>query len=171
MFSGTFTPSRWMAEESVALMSRLMVSPNSYCLGGAAGFDAGGQVARIMAAKAGFAQRAQQILQRLEAKKVETFVSDFKLHFTLGLTGLAASAGLTRWIRRLVHGDVIFLLHTFNEFIDQLIHGAVHLHLFQTFAHFLVEKITGLKRLLNGLTKRLERVFIHLLELIRRTGF
>src|SRR6266404_4151667 len=40
-------------------------------LGGPAGFDSGGQVARVMAAKAGAAQRSQQVAQRLEAQEVQ----------------------------------------------------------------------------------------------------
>src|SRR5208283_4691440 len=39
-------------------------------LGSPAGFNSSGQIARVVASKAGFAERAEQITQRLEAKKV-----------------------------------------------------------------------------------------------------
>ena len=44
----------------------------------AAGFDAGGQFARVVPAEAALAQRAQQILERPEAQKVDGLVGDFE---------------------------------------------------------------------------------------------
>ncbi len=55
------------------------MSPNSYCLRRPGGFDAGGEIARIVAAEAGLAQRAEQILQGFEAEKVERLVGDLEL--------------------------------------------------------------------------------------------
>jgi hypothetical protein len=44
----------------------------------AAGFDAGGEVARVVASEAGFAERAEQIAQGFEAEEVEALVGDFE---------------------------------------------------------------------------------------------
>ena len=55
------------------------MSPNSYCLDDAGGLDAGSEIARVMAAEARFAERAEQILKRFEAKKVERLIGDFEL--------------------------------------------------------------------------------------------
>ncbi len=49
----------------------------------AAGFDAGRQIARIVAAEAALAERAQQVLERLEAEKIDGLVGDFKSRFVL----------------------------------------------------------------------------------------
>src|SRR6266496_827599 len=38
---------------------------------GAAGFDAGGHIARVVSPKAGFSERAEQVTQSLEAEEVE----------------------------------------------------------------------------------------------------
>ena len=45
----------------------------------AAGFDAGGQVARVVPAGAALAERAEQIAQRAVAEKIERLVGDLEL--------------------------------------------------------------------------------------------
>ena len=84
------------------------MSPNSYSLRRAAGFDSGGQVARVVRAEARLAQRAQQILQRLEAQEIDALVGDLDLHASLAL---APAAALLR-----LGVDVAF--------VDQLLHQA-----------------------------------------------
>ena len=59
------------------------MSPNSYCLAAAAGFDARGQIARVVRPETRFAERAQQILQRLEAQEIEGLIGDFEVHLRL----------------------------------------------------------------------------------------
>src|SRR5262249_50061526 len=88
--------------------------------GDAAGFDTGGEVARIVAAKAAAAERAEKILQSFEAEKVDGFVGDFEAD--LGLIAVhrladgAARCGLIRWrdLRRLLWIDETFLRHAFD---------------------------------------------------------
>ena len=46
-------------------------------------------MARVVAAEAGFAERAQQIAQRLEAQKIEALVGDFEADFALHVADLA----------------------------------------------------------------------------------
>ncbi len=82
------------ARTASALTSRFSVSPNSYCFDAAAGFDAGRQIARIVRAEAGFAQRSEQILQRLEAQKVEGLVGDLDLDLADRRLPVAARSGL-----------------------------------------------------------------------------
>src|SRR5208283_2353361 len=91
-------------------------------LGCAAGLDSRGQVAGVMAAEAGLAQRSHQIAQRAEAKKVESFVGNFKSRLRLRLADLTAGGGAARRIVRLVNADVVLLLHALDELLDQLLH-------------------------------------------------
>ena len=83
------TPSRRTAENSVALMSRFMRVAEFILLRRTGGFDAGGQIARVVPAEARFSQRAQKILQRFETEKIERFVGDLEAR-----AGLPASAAL-----------------------------------------------------------------------------
>ncbi len=124
MFSGSVSPSRWIALDSVAVMSRFERVAELVGLRRAAGFDAGGQIARVVPSKARFAQRSQQIAQRLEAQEVETLVGDFELGL-LRLAGLSADARLPRGIVRLIDGNVIFLLHALDELFDQFVELAI----------------------------------------------
>ena len=57
----------------------------------AAGFDAGGQFARVVAAEAALAERAEQVLQRAEAQEVDGLVGDFEARLILRIA-LAAHA-------------------------------------------------------------------------------
>src|SRR5947207_6511540 len=102
-----------------------------------------------MPPKARFAERAQQVAQRLEAEEVETLVSNFKLGL-LRLASLAANARLPRGIVRLVNRNVIFLLHALDEFLDKLIELPVRDHLFNLLAQVLVEHLPVHQRLLDG---------------------
>src|ERR1035441_9668714 len=74
------------------------------------GLDARRQITRVMPPKTRFAERPQQIAQRLEAEEVETLVGNFKLSL-LTFSGLPTSAGRSRLVRWLVDRDVVFLLH------------------------------------------------------------
>ncbi len=51
--------------------------------GDAAGFDSGGQFARVVAAEAALAERAEQILQRAESQEVDGLVGDFEARLIL----------------------------------------------------------------------------------------
>ena len=134
--------------------------------GCAAGLDAGGQVARVMASEAGFAQRPHQIAQRLEAEKVQALVGDFKFGL-LSLAGLSANARLPRRIVRFIDADVIFLLHAFDQLLDQFVERAIHLHLAKPFLHFFVQQISIQQCLFDGaaqIVKRLLAISIHVVE-------
>ena len=71
-------------------------------LGGAAGLDAGGLVAGVVAAEARLAQRAQQIAQRAEAEEVEPFVGDLEARLRLRVADLSAGGRAARRIVRLI---------------------------------------------------------------------
>ena len=58
----------------------------------AAGFDAGGQFARVVTAKAALAERAEQILQRAEAEKIDGLVGNFKARLVLRVAPRAHAA-------------------------------------------------------------------------------
>src|SRR5580704_16534009 len=109
-------------------------------LGGPAGLNAGGKIARIVASKAGFAQRSQKITQRFEAEEVEALVGNLELGL-LRFAGLAADARLARWVVRLVDGDVVLLLHALNELFDEFVELSVGLHLLDLLAQVLVEHL------------------------------
>ena len=68
--------------------------------GSAAGFDAGGEVAGVVASEAGFAKGAEQVAERFEAEEVEALVGDFEFGLLGVFTELAAGAGGTRWVGR-----------------------------------------------------------------------
>ena len=55
----------------------------------AARFDAGGQIARVVTTEAAFSQRRHQVLQRLEAEKVDRLVGDFKSRLGIARRGPA----------------------------------------------------------------------------------
>src|SRR5208337_5105410 len=90
-------------------------------LGGAAGLDSSSQVAGVVAAEAGLAQRSHQIAQRAKAEEVEPLVGDFKARLRLRFSDLAAGGGAARGIVRLVNADVVFPLHALDELLDQLL--------------------------------------------------
>src|SRR4029077_10891766 len=78
--------------------------PELVGLGGDTGFDAGGQVAGVVASEAGLAARAAQSTQWFEAEEVEALVSNFEFVLPLGRAQLSADAGLPGRIVRLVDG-------------------------------------------------------------------
>ena len=119
-------------------------------LGRPAGFDAGGEVAGVVASEAGFAERAEQVAQRFEAEEVEALVGDFEFGLLLVFADLSAGAGRARGIRWLVDGNVVFLLHALDQLFDELVELAVHRHLLQTFPHLFVELIAFHQRLFDG---------------------
>ena len=43
---------------------------------------------------------------------------------------------------RLINADVVFLLHALDEFFDQLIERAFHLHLLELLAQFVIQHFT-----------------------------
>src|SRR5581483_3186354 len=87
-------------------------------LGGATRLDAGGEVARVVSAKTGFAQRSQQIAQGAESEEVETFIGDLEFCLRLVLADLPAYTRLFGRIVRLVNGDVVLLFHAIDELLD-----------------------------------------------------
>src|SRR5215475_16026847 len=85
--------------------------------GDAAGFDAGREVARVVAAETATAERAEKVLQRFEAEEIYRFVGDFEADLRLvtihGLADGAPRGGLIGRsdLRRLLRIDVAFLPH------------------------------------------------------------
>ena len=58
----------------------------------------------------------------------------------LGVSELSADAGLPGGIVRLINGDVVFLLHSLDELLNEFVQLTFGLHLLQLLAHLLVEQ-------------------------------
>src|SRR6516165_3053253 len=96
----------------------------------AAGLDARGKIARIVAAKAAAAERTQQIAKGLETEEVDGLVGDLKACIgttRLRITQVASRRGLRREsdLRGLLRIDEAFLRKAFNEFVDQVADFAI----------------------------------------------
>ena len=130
-------------------------------LAGTVGLDAGGEVARIVAPEAAAAERAQQILQRLEAQKIERFVGDLELH--LGVRAGARAAGGR--VRGILDADLPLVHHLLDQVVEQLLH-LLRRQLLQALHHLLhgvvIEQLAALQRLLNGLLEIFQRVLVPL---------
>ncbi len=133
-------------------------------LRGAAGFDAGCQIARIVRAEARFPERAEQILERLESEEVDGFVRDLNIHLAIGVARAAGTAfvGL-----RLIGVDVAVI----HQLLDQAIHQVVHLlgrHVFECLLDALgllgIERVALLEGPLQRVLQILERVLVPLAE-------
>jgi hypothetical protein len=72
-----------------------------------------------VAAEARFAQRSQQVLQRLEAQKIERFVGDFEAR-CLGLRPSPAPGPLSRPAS--ARRDVAFVGQLLHQIFQQLVH-------------------------------------------------
>src|ERR1035437_3584299 len=125
----------------------------------AAGFDTGCHVARVMASKTRLAQRPQQIAQRLESQKIEALVGDLELRLLLCAADLSTDARLLGRIMWLIDRNVVFLLHALDQLLDQLFEFALHLHLLEPVAHFLVKHLAIEQRLLEGAFQLIEGLF------------
>ncbi len=130
----------------------------------AAGLDAGGLVARVVAAEVRFTQRAQQIAQRTEAEEVESFVGDFEAGLRLRVADLAAGGRTARRIVRLIDVDVVFLLHALDELLDQIFH-LLRAHVLDLLAHLLIEHVAVEQRFGDGLAKVFQRL-LRVLEVV-----
>ncbi len=126
-------------------------------LGGAAGFNAGRRIARVVASEAGFAQRSQQIAQGAKAQKVEALVGDFEARLRLRVADLATRGRGSRGIVRLIDGDVVFLLHALDELLDQLLE-LLAAHVLNLLAHLLVEHVAVEQRLGDRLAQVVQRL-------------
>ena len=87
--------------------------------GNAAGLDSRGQVPSGVAAKTAAPKRTEQILQSLEAEKIDGLVGNLEARFgvaPLRLPDLPAGAGLRRrsYLRRLLRINVAFLGHALH---------------------------------------------------------
>ena len=80
MLSGTLAPFAPDGREQRLADIQIQRVAELVLLRRARGLDAGRQVARVVPPEAGFAERAEQILQRLESEEVERLVGDFELH-------------------------------------------------------------------------------------------
>ena len=116
----------------------------------AAGLDASGKVARVVAAEAAAAERAEQILKSLEAEKIDGLVGDLKARIGIALlriAQLAARRVLRRRsdLRRLLRVDEAFLGEAFHELVDQLADIATvqRAGILQHFAKFLAHGVVG----------------------------
>ena len=123
-----------------------------------AGFDAGGHVAGVMAAKTRLPERSHEIAQHLVPKKVQALVGDLKLCLLLRLPDLCAYARTRGGIVRLINTDVVLPLHALDQLVDQLVERSIHLHLLELLAHFLAQHITFEQGLLNSAAQILERL-------------
>src|SRR5438105_120069 len=131
----------------------------------AAGFDGGGEVASVVAAKAAAAKGAEQVLQGLEAEKIDRFIRDFEARLGLAFVRLAelAACGSVRRrrdLRRLPRIDESFVGEALGEFVEKVLHRlAVHgcgilQHFPQLFAHGVFgEEVAFLERAKNGLAE------------------
>ena len=127
-----------------------------------------------MAAKTAAPQRPEQILQRLEAKKIDGFVRDFeaRLRSVTRLAELAPRRGLRRRgdLRGLLRIDEAFVGQSFGEFVEQILDGlivhrlGVIQHFAQLVAHRAVrQQVAFLQRAENCFPQRFHRAFgIHL---------
>src|SRR5207249_2083169 len=89
----------------------------------AAGFDSGGKVAGVVAAKAAAAKRAEQVLQSLEAQKIDGLIGDFKARFGLAVLRLAEPAARggvwrRRDLRRLLRINEAFVAEALDELFE-----------------------------------------------------
>jgi hypothetical protein len=94
----------------------------------AAGFDAGGEVARVVAAEAAAAKRTEQILQGFESQKIDGFVGNFEARFALAILRLAdlATRGSLRRrgdLCRLMGIDEAFVGEALGELVDEILDG------------------------------------------------
>ena len=135
----------------------------------AAGFDAGRQIARVVAPEAALAERTHQILQRLEAEKIDGLVGDLKARFVFAVAALAdlPARRFVRWRRHLrLAGDVALFHQPVDQLVDQFFHLGVHLlgSAVQQIFQFLVGKqIAFFERALDRLAQRFHRLLrIHL---------
>ena len=90
----------------------------------AAGFDAGGEIARVVPAEAALSERGEQILERFESEKIERLVGDFKSRFGVRLMFADLAAGRLRGRRRharlILLRDVAFFFHALDDLVDQV---------------------------------------------------
>ena len=75
----------------------------------AAGLNAGGPVARVVAAEAGFAEGAEEIAQRFEAEEVEALVGDLEADGVLDVADFAAGLGGASGVGAFGLGEVVGL--------------------------------------------------------------
>ncbi len=125
---------------------------------GTGGFDAGGHVASVVAAEAGFAEGAEEVFQSFEAEKVEGFVGDLELHFALRALAVAALLGFSG-------GDVARIDELLDEGIDELFHllaghgGELLHHLLDLFVG---EESAFIEGAADGLFQVVERLLLPL---------
>ena len=154
--------------------------------GRAAGLDAGRQIARVVAAGAAVAGRAEQIAQRAVAEKIERLVGDLELHLA-GFALLAAAHGAPRLLGLEVGRgrDVARFLHLLDDLLDvgriardklelrtkrvdigSLIRDAVAMNrsLVEEFGHELAVLVPAEPMYLNADPARLTQVFGNLLN-------
>src|SRR5437868_13992318 len=94
-----------------------------------------------MPPEARLAQRTQKVSQSLEPKEIQTLVRNLKLSLLLGVSELSADAGLPGGNVRLRNGDVVFLLDSLDELLNDFVQLAFGLHLLHLLAHLLVEQL------------------------------
>ncbi len=111
-----------------------------------------------MASKARFAQRPEQVAQGLEPEEVETLVGDLEPRL-LRLAGLSTGAGRPRRVWRLINRNVVFLLHTLDELLDQFVELPFGLHSLDLFPQILVEHFVVHQRLFNRAPEFIESLF------------
>ena len=83
-FDGNLAPLRCDGVEKRSTDIQIQRVAEFVMFGSAAGFHAGGEVARVVPSEAALAERAEQILERLESQKIERLVRDFKARSMFG---------------------------------------------------------------------------------------
>ena len=115
--------------------------------------------------KLDLAERAQQVLERLEAQEVERLVGDLELHLAV----LAGPAGAGARAVRAGSSMVIWPSSTifWTRLLEQLVH-LLRRHVAEALHHLLealvVEELALLERLLDGLLQILQGVLVPLAE-------
>src|SRR5581483_580908 len=134
--------------------------------GGTGSLDPGGKVARIVAAEARFAERAQQIFQSFKAQKIERFIGYFELNLSLGR--VADSGSRLGLLARLIERNVAIFHQLTNQVVEQLLHllsrerGQPLHHLLQV---LVVKKLPLLQSPLDSVLEIFQRMLVHLAEL------
>ncbi len=72
-------------------------------------------MARVVASIIGFAERAEEVAQRLVAEEVEALVGDFKADFSFIFTDVSGLRCTLGRIAGLLDRDVVFLLHALHD--------------------------------------------------------
>ena len=157
------------------------MSPNSYGFGARDGLDAGGVVARVVAAEAAFSQRPEQVAQRAIAEKIQALVGDLEAcRWRIGAEPAARTARLALRALGLQIGrrrDEPFLHHAIDDVLNQLLELRSRIGLIgvsriaqQPFERFLRQHAAVEQRVHDGVVQRLHRAIVFRLPVHAAVG-